>query len=125
MSEREMPGRPAVGRREFLLLAGAGAIAAVAVACTRGGSTRTAVTGPTSSGSIDAISQDAIELALINAQIEMPTDRSTVQPPGDLHPHPARPHAPRLAGLGPPKREAIGRHVRHAAPLREPALRPG
>ncbi len=76
MSEREMPGRPAIGRREFLLLAGAGAIAAVAVACTRGGSTRTAVTGPTSSGSIDAISQDAIELSLINAQSEMPTGRS-------------------------------------------------
>jgi hypothetical protein len=82
MSEMKQPGsrragRPArISRREFLLLAGTGAVAAVAVACTKGGSTRTVVTGPSSSGSIDAISQDATQLSLINAQSEMPTGRS-------------------------------------------------
>jgi hypothetical protein len=72
---RREPGS-AIGRREFLLLAGAGAMAAVAVACTHGSTPRTGVTGPTSSGSIDAISQDAVQLSLINAQSEMPTGRS-------------------------------------------------
>ena len=63
-----------IGRREFLLLAGSGVVAAVAVACSRGARTNT--TGPAASGSIDAISQDSIELSLIQAQSEMPTGRS-------------------------------------------------
>jgi hypothetical protein len=66
----------AVTRREFLRLAGAGAVAAVAVACTGGGGTKTVTTGPTAAGSIDSLSDGATQLSLINAQSEMPTGRS-------------------------------------------------
>ncbi len=65
----------AVTRREFLRYAGAGAVAVVAVACT-GGGTRTTTVVPTAPGSLDALTQGAIELSLIAAQSEMPTGRS-------------------------------------------------
>ena len=64
-----------MSRREFLLLAGGGAMAAVAVACTGGGKSGS-VTGPAAKNSIDALSQGATELSLIQAQSEMPAGRS-------------------------------------------------